>query len=138
MQIKISETGEVKDLSIYDQDSGIEWTQDLIGNANAVRSSRLGHDEKESINKGCFFWDDEEGVHIASQSTYDWWLQYIKDHNATAEEARALAKELGIDLAEVWAEIDFYTHSPNDYDTHRSAALTAFEELREQHKTARR
>lgn len=119
MQIKINETDEIKTLSIVD-DNGIEWTQDLIGNAG-----KLG------VPDG-FTWSEEEGIYLVGQDEYYWWANYIADHNATAEEARALAEELGVDLAEVYELIAARTG--NDYDMHRWEAQQAMQELREQHQ----
>ena len=61
MNVKISETGEHKSLVIRSE-NGIEWTNDLVGNAGAFID-------------GQFTWSEEDDAYIADQATYDWWAK---------------------------------------------------------------
>lgn len=117
MDITIRETGDVKILSIIDPRSGTNWIADLIGNAGATGDGQ--------------FVDDGNGGYIADQGTYDWWEQYIYDSNATDDEAKALASELGISYGDV---MDCIAHeTSNDYEDHRNTALRVMQALRDEH-----
>jgi hypothetical protein len=118
MKIRIEETTEVKDLTIIDRKSNCEWTADL------VEAGRLKRDDDDNT--------------IMTADDFDWWSEYISDHEVTEDEAEKLAEELedaGVEcsasnLSYIMAKIQNVTD--NDYDTHRQAAINAMEEIREE------
>lgn len=63
MRVKIRETGEIKELVSYDPKIGLDWSQDLVGNAGAFEDGR-------------FEWDEEKGVYLVSQDEFNWWEEY--------------------------------------------------------------
>ena len=77
MQIRIIETGEMKDLTIRDSNN-TEWTYDLLGNANAT------------------VYNEELEVHEMSQDDFDWWKEYINDNINDESQLVELAEELNI------------------------------------------
>lgn len=87
MKLKIRETQEVKVLEIRDK-NGIEWTKDLLGNYDALQ----------------FNYETEE--YEMNQEDYEWWLEYIKKHEADEQEVMKLAEELGIEESEIWERIN--------------------------------
>lgn len=115
MNIKIRETGEVKELSIC-HSGNIEWTQDLIGNAGA-------------LNDGQFKYDYDADVYVSDQDTYDWWAQYIADHEATEREIVELAGKLGISESDIRDRISDAMAGINDYEDHRRVAIQAMSEF---------
>lgn len=116
MNIKVIETNERTELINFA--SGMNWIQDLIGNANA-------------FDDGQFVWSEEDDAYLATQDTFDWWMKYISDTNATIEDVNSLADELDIDADIIWDRIDHY--SDGDYGTHRNRAIQAMNEIREQY-----
>lgn len=121
MQIKINETGKIETLSIIDSGSGVNWVQDLIGNASA-------------LDDGQFTWSEEDDAFLADQTTYEWWAKYISDTEATEVEARALADELGISYTDIMERIGEYQYG--DYEDHRRQAMSAMNDLREEYAAA--
>ncbi len=118
MKIKIRETAETKTLAIRNRDTGIDWTQDLIGNAGAFAD-------------GQFVWSDEDDAHLCDQETYDWWDQYINDYETTEDDMVNLAKALNIDLQIIRERVGQY--QDNDYEQHRSRAIYAMNDLRSEY-----
>lgn len=116
MNVIITETNEVKSLGIIDNNSGVNWVQDLIGNAGA-------------LSDGQFTYDDEANAYIATQDTYDWWQNYITDSNTTAQEVEELAAELGIDKSIISERIAELTGGVSDYGDHRKVAIKAMNEI---------
>jgi hypothetical protein len=113
MDVKIKETGEIKTLEIRDE-RGIEWADDMIGNAGAKTD-------------GQFTWDDEEEVYLAEQGTYDWWHDYIADYEATEEAITALAEKLDVQRWEIVKRVG-EAQDGVDYDRHHEVAMQALEE----------
>lgn len=116
MNVMIRETGKVQELSIIDRESGVDWTNDLVGNAGA-------------FNDGQFEWSEEHNAYRATQDTYDWWARYIEDNETTEREAQQLAEELDISVEDVYYNIQVNTRS--DYGNHRSEAIQAMQILKE-------
>ena len=93
MEIRIIETKELKDLTIKDT-NGIDWTNDLLGNADAT------------------IYNEETEEHEMSQETFDWWEEYINNNASDQLELVELAEELEIDedtirlrvQEEIWRE----------------------------------
>lgn len=117
MNIKIQETGKSETLIIIDSRSGVNWVQDLIGNAGA-------------FDDGQFAWSEGDDAYIASQDTFEWWEKYISDTLKTEKEAQALADRLGISLTDVMERID--QEQDGDYEMHRKRAIKAMRELEEE------
>lgn len=116
-RVRIKETGEEKELSIIDRNSGVDWVSDLIGNAGATID-------------GQFTWDNDEEVYHADRETYDWWARYIEDTEKTEDEIEALAEELDISTGDIRAALEG-AYAYRDYEDHRAAAIEALAELRE-------
>lgn len=117
MNVKIKETGKIENLSIIDRNTGVDWVNDLIGNAGA-------------LSDGQFEWSEEDDAYLVSQAEYDWWSLYISDTYTTEEEVEALADELGIDAGIIWDRIQEYIGS--DYEQHRRQATQAMNDIREE------
>lgn len=117
MNVKIIETGKTETLSIKGS-NGIDWTNDLIGNAGA-------------LSDGQFTWSEEDDAYLTDQDTFDWWDKYISDYKTTEEEIRALADKLGIDTWTVTERVQKY--QDGDYEMHRGAAITAMQEIEEEY-----
>ena len=113
MRIKIKETGEVKELNIFDK-NGINWTNDLILGVEEVRYNR------------------ETEMYEMEQEQYDWWKEYIENFEADEEKASILAGELEIDESEIWDRYNSY-HT-TDYCDHHGIKQTIFKEMREEYK----
>jgi len=78
MRIRIVETGEMKDLTIKDNNN-IEWTYDLLGNNQAT------------------MYNNELEIHEMSQENFEWWKEYIINYNNDREQIVNIASELDID-----------------------------------------
>lgn len=87
MNLRIKETGEMKDLTIIGS-NGVEWTRDLLGNNNAAHYN--GENEEYEMTEGDF----------------EWWEEYIRDNEKDADEAMELAKKVGINESEIWDRIN--------------------------------
>lgn len=109
MEIKIKETGEIKDLTIKDSNN-IEWTLDLVTAPQ--------------------YWNKETEQYEMSQGDYEWWAEYIDNYENDEQEAQELADELGITLSEVQERISDALDGINDYDDHHCVKQRVFTELR--------
>ncbi|GIO36186.1 hypothetical protein J41TS12_10470 [Paenibacillus antibioticophila] len=67
--MKVIVNGQVKELNIIDQKTGVNYVRDFIGNYGALVD-------------GQFTWDEEQGAFLASEETYDWWEKVLGDHQA--------------------------------------------------------
>ena len=98
--------------------NGIDWTQDLIGNANG-----LGKADEDRIE-----WDGEN--YIAKQDTVDWWQEYISDMETTEREMKDLAEETGLPLSEIRERVS--AEQDGDYNDHRAQAIHVMRKIREE------
>jgi hypothetical protein len=87
VKLRIRETQDVKVLEIRGK-NGIEWTNDLLGNYNALQ------------------YNDITEEYEMNQDDYEWWSEYIKNREADEQEVIELAGELGIEESEIWERID--------------------------------
>lgn len=117
MDVKIRETGEVKELSIRNR-NGMDYTYDLVGNAGA-------------FNDGQFEWSEEDSAQMASQETYEWWARYLANTLDTEADVEALAKKLGVQESDIWPYIE--RAQGYDYEDHRTQAQQAMEEFTAEH-----
>lgn len=120
MNVKILETGERKSLVIRSE-NGIEWTQDLIGNAGALID-------------GQFTWSEDDEAYLVEQADYEWWSKYIDDTEATADEMTALAAKLDINVADIRDRVAEQTGS--DYEQHRREAISTMQDIHDEHATS--
>lgn len=120
MECEIIETGEIKILNIVDRATGIEWTQDLIGNAGA-------------ITDGQFEWSDGDNAYLVSQDNYDWWEQYIGDYADTEDDIVALSEYINCDPSEIFWRIHEEAYGA-DYGDHRKNAIRVLNEILEENK----
>ena len=65
MKITIIETKEKKELIITDPKTGIQWTNDLLGNYDSLPD-----------------YNDDDGTYHILQDDYDWWYDLINDYQA--------------------------------------------------------
>ena len=115
MNVKIIETGNFVELIILDE-RGIDYSQDLIGNAGAFSDGQ--------------FEIDPDGQYIASENTVEWWQQYISDTIKTEREAEELAIKYGIDKADIFERIS--QEQGEDYNDHRSQAKFSMSEIKDE------
>lgn len=114
MKIIIKETNEVKELSIIDPNSGVDYIDDFIGNTGA-------------LNDGQFLWDDEDDAadaYICDQETFDWWDKVVSDNQALEDRIHALQQEHGYDAVHD-AVMDSYA---NDLEDHADCVNQALDE----------
>jgi len=117
MRIQIKETGEMKNLTIKD-DNNIDWTADLI------TAGSMDH--------------NDDGNPIMTQADFDWWSEYINDSYKTETEVEELVEKLedsGIEcpLEDGWntyVNAKIAENAGNDYDCHRRDAVEAMNEIR--------
>lgn len=113
MEIRINETGELKELSIRDRNN-IDFTNDLVADDNAIQ------------------YNQESEEYEASQETFDWWEEYIKNYESDREEAEALAEELNIDESEIYDRIN--SNMNCDLEDEHQVKQNVFAEIREENK----
>lgn len=93
MKFRIIETQELKDLTIINRDTKIEWTNDLIGNAEGLQ-----------------FNNDTEEYELTEEAS-DWWDGYIQQYTKDDEEIAEFCEDNNID------EADFWERYSNEYNT---------------------
>ena len=120
MNVKIRETGEEKKLIITDSSSGVDWSQDLVGNAGALVD-------------GQFVWSEEDNAYLTSQETYEWWDKYFDDFATTEREIAEIAERLGIDAEVIRLRVQYNTGT--DYEMHRWEARQVLDEIEQQHQS---
>lgn len=127
MQVITRETGTVATLSIIDHKSGVDWINDLIGNA----------DNFEYFDRELDAGGNETGRWIADAQTIEWWQDYIAGHEAVDDAIEAYsadADDAGLDWAQVQADLDYInTEIGNaDMETEGDAARVAIETVRKE------
>lgn len=80
MEITIIETKERTRLSITDPKSVIDWTNDLLGNHNALPD-----------------YDDEDGTYHMSQDDYNWWAKMIDAYQQADNRSKDILDRLSED-----------------------------------------
>lgn len=113
MKFIINETGETKELNIFDSNN-INWTQDLIGNTGAVGDTIIYDEEKEAYK--------------ISMDDFTWWQDYIADSQSDAEKLAELKEEYDED--EIQNIINEEMSGINDYDENHAAMENAFDRIR--------
>lgn len=63
IKCKITETGDVRELSIIDPDTGMDWIEDLVGNTGAFRDGRFRQDR-----------EDDDLYHVNSAELNSEWI----------------------------------------------------------------
>lgn len=114
MEIRIKETGEVKELYIYDSSAGVEWTQDLLGNYGALE------------------YDEDHDKYSLSQEDFDWWEEYVKNFRNDENEIAELI-ELGVSEDEIRERIQ-KSSWVNGLEFEHNAIQGVLEEIREELK----
>lgn len=112
MKIKALETGAEYELCAIAADSGVEWTQDLIGNHGAFNADQFRRNEADEI--------------VAPQAEIDWWLPVVANLNK-ASELRAEAKVRGLLTEEAYAGL--HSIACNDLDYNAAAEVEFFKTL---------
>lgn len=107
MKFEIKETGKIENLRTYNE-SGVDWTEDLIGNSGAIGGN------------GYIHYDEEKNVYVISQSNYGWWNDYIVNMEQQEKEIKALRGECDYEQNEKINQIitDEWDSDGNDYDNH--------------------
>lgn len=110
MKVIINETGVTRELTIIDSATGCEWTADLT-------SDDSNFDD----------YDREEGCYHISQSSFDFWNQYISDTKADEDTRDELCEIYDrYDVDTIIAEEIAYA----DYEHHHDCRITAFDRIR--------
>ena len=122
MNVKINETGEIKELNVIDK-NGINWIHDLMGNVG-------------ELTNGQFVQIGDEDLYAADQASYDWWVEYIEGMQATEDEVAALVEEYDLDKDEVQDRIDAAIGG-TDMEGERRAAKMELAEIREEAEARR-
>ena len=78
MQVKVA--GEMRELSLIDPDSGVDFVVDFIGNNGG-------------LDKDGFTYDGEE--YECSKDTFDWWKKVINDQQKLVDRISDLKEEIG-------------------------------------------
>jgi len=91
MKITIRETGEQKELEIIDEQTGCEWTNDLIGNHGGLSDGQIE-------------FDSATGAYLASQETFNWWEKMIGDYAGMESSIASHKKMYGGDLVDEWLD----------------------------------
>ena len=69
-KIENSKTGEIVEISVIDPKTGIDWSADLIGNANDVMLTPC----------------DDDCDYIGDPETVEWWVDYCARYEAADHE----------------------------------------------------
>lgn len=110
MQVKIKETGNVEELEIIDPKTGLDWAADMTGN-----------DEN-------FEYDEDEGVRVCDQETFDWWHDLIQRYQKADNRLHEIRESQDDDQA-LYNHIDTFTGVDlENYPEALHQALDAWEE----------
>ena len=113
MKVIIKETGKEEILETRDE-NGIEWTNDLLGNA------------------GISLYNDKTEQNEISQDDFEWWKNYINNYENDSEEIEELAEELGIEKSII---VDKITKELNcDMEDEHAIIQRILEEIREEYQ----
>lgn len=117
MKFIINETGKHEELSIIDTKTGMDWSNDLIGNSGAV---------------GQYIeYDDAEDAYRITQEDFDWWSEYIAMYERYQEELDSLKAQYGSDAVD-----DIISRSElwlgNDYNEHERELQAQIDAIREE------
>lgn len=110
MLFKIKETGETKELEIYN--NGIEWTKDLLG------------------NNGALMFDNEIEEYIMSEEDFSWWEEYINQYNSDEEEMEEVIEMYDITMDELKERINEALEGINDLEDEHNVKQNVFNEIK--------
>jgi len=110
-KIKITETGEIKTLSIKDP-NGIDWTNDCIGNADALHG-----------------YDEETNSYEMSQEDFEWWENYLSNLESDEEKLFEYKNNFDYDSDKIYDIINEEFTGVNDYGDHHSVYEKIFERI---------
>jgi len=82
MQVRIKESGTLASFAVTAPESGIDWTNDFVGNHNA-------------FNDGQFTRNEETDELECDQDTFDWWFDLCERYQAANDRAHELGKKHG-------------------------------------------
>lgn len=111
MQVKIRETGKIATLSMIDPRTSTDCVVDFIGNYGA-------------LTDGQFTYNDEQGIYLCDQETFDWWQKVAADHQAMEERIKELTDVHGYDR--VYTVVD--QAGQYDLDDMPAAIMAALDE----------
>lgn len=110
MNVTIIETGKNETLSITDPKSGMDWTNDLLGNHGALPE-----------------YNDETDSYHMSQDDYEWWSDLIERYQTADNRYHELRHSLPGEEAEALEEA---AHSINcDLENHPEALQAVCDEV---------
>lgn len=117
MKFIINETGKHEELSIIDTKTGMDWSNDLIGNSGAV---------------GQYIeYDDVEDAYRINQEDFDWWSEYIAMYERYQEELDSLKAQYGSDAVDdIISRSDLWLG--NDYNEHERELQAQIDAIREE------
>ncbi|TDL57828.1 hypothetical protein E2R60_04935 [Paenibacillus dendritiformis] len=87
MKVMIKETGNLEELNLVDNATGVDSAVDVIGNYGG-------------FTDGQFVYDDEAGVYCCSQDTFDWWSRVLHEQQELEERLESLRREHGSELVQ--------------------------------------
>jgi hypothetical protein len=118
MNVRIYKTNKVVKLTIIDSKTGLDWTQDLLGNSDAFGSVYEG---KIDIDPR----DDTR--YVCTRETYEWWKNYIEGYIATEQDIETLCdKHPQLDPDDVKQLVYDYGC---DMEGERSSAIRTLQEI---------
>ena len=91
-EIKIKETGQIEEITVIDAKTGLDWSGDLIGNADP---------EIEGY--------DDEDIMIMTQDNFDWWFNYCNEYEKADNAVHEFFQDLTNDCQD-----NFDTGEPED------------------------
>lgn len=114
MNFKVKETGEIKELHLYDGKNKIDYLGDHFGNANPHG----------------FEYDREEGLWVGSRNDVEWWEDYCRDIQKDEDELQELREKYGEDTVEDAIREAFESYNADDYNDHHGAYQTIIETVK--------
>lgn len=82
IKCRIRETGEIKELSFTDIKTGIDCTNDIVGNTGA-------------FTDGTFAYNAAGEVYDVDSENFDWWKEYLTNLENDEEDIQSLFNDLG-------------------------------------------
>lgn len=125
MDITILETGAIETLTLIDVNTGANYINDFVSNADGFGASENDISGKivkvENITKGyvyskgdiqVFFDNFDDDSYVTSQENYDWW-KAVTDDEHDVQSLVFKAKQIGVSDADIQAALD-QDKNPND------------------------
>lgn len=125
MKIRVIETGEIVEISIKDAETGVDWTEEIVGNNNGFGDNVADGYIKRTPDQDIYC----DTIYQATADTAEWWKNFADDYTDVEEEIRKTADELDMSRADVNAVVAEAVDG--DLDGYRARAEKALEALRD-------